>query len=102
MWPTTRIEIESYPGWFADVHDLTVAEVAVLEQAMEERSMDSMSRALLPSVKVWNFVGRDGQVLPLDMVGINGSPIKAVKELLLGVLGAMNREPIPKEMTSTE
>ena len=101
-WPTHRIELEAYEGWYAEVYDLSVHEVDQLEGGMEEKNFNTIASTLVASVKEWNFTDRDGQEVPVHSDNIDKLPMRAVRELLLKTLGIVNQAPIPKVMTSIE
>ena len=102
MWPSTRVEITGYPGWGADVYDLSVAEVDVLENAVDQKNLMAMAIAILPSIKSWNLLSRAGDSLPVTEEGIKQLPLPAIRNLLTAVLESINKEAIPKETTISE
>lgn len=101
-WPISVVEIEGFPGWEAEVRDLTVAEVEDFEEVIRSPNMANMIRTLLPVVQRWSFTDSSGVGIPLTEEGCRQAPMKVISGLLMAILGKINEQPLPKEMTTSE
>ena len=101
-WPTFRIDIEGFDGWYAEVTVPSVGEVKELSDAVDTNSYDAIVNCLVPTIVEWNVTDRDGAVLEPTVDGFLKAPSSIIHQILSKVMEAINKEPIPKAKTSTK
>ena len=99
VWPTRTIELDAFPGWRFTMDDLSVSEVAELEEALAGGKFKEISVKLFPAIREWNFTDRAGNVLPLELDSLDLLPMNVVKILLSEMLSVVNEPALPKETT---
>ena len=100
VWPTRTIELDDFPGWRFTMDDLSVSEVAELEEALTGGKFKEIAVKLFPAIREWNFTDRAGNVLPLELDSLDSLPMNVIKILLSEMLSVVNEPALPKETTA--
>ena len=99
-WPTYKVEIEGYEGWYADMYDFSVGEVDKFEEAMQSEVLSDIAYALLPSVKYWTFTDREGNRVDVSAEGMKEIPMRVIRILMMRIMDRMNEDVLPKVSTT--